>query len=86
MVPVVSKAIETSSGTRTPVASIARCAPSTEDFVCSRSWVVSTISASAPPASRPSALAWKPSRSVPYATWPSVGSFVPGPIEPRTQR
>ncbi len=63
MVPVVSKAIDTSSGTWTPVASMARRAPTTAALVCSRSWVVSTIRASAPPPSRPSALAWKPSRT-----------------------
>lgn len=65
MVPVVSNAIETSRGTSTPVASMARRAPRMEDLVWSRSCVVSTIRASAPPASRPSALAWKPSRRVP---------------------
>lgn len=65
MVPVVSKAMETSSGTSAPVASMARRAPRIDDFVCRRSCVVSTIRASAPPASRPSAFAWKPSRSAP---------------------
>lgn len=58
MVPVVSNAMETSSGTSVPVAAMARRAPRTEALVCSRSWVVSTMRASAPPASRPSALAW----------------------------
>jgi hypothetical protein len=58
IVPVVSNAIETTSGTSVPVASSARRAPRTEAFVWSRSCVVSTIRASAPPASRPSTLAW----------------------------
>ncbi|CAM5538764.1 hypothetical protein STENM223S_08827 [Streptomyces tendae] len=58
IVPVVSKAMETSSGTAVPVASIALRAPRTDALVWSRSCVVSTSSASAPPASRPSALAW----------------------------
>ncbi len=35
---------------------IARCAPMIAAFACSRSWQVSTISASAPPASSPAAL------------------------------
>lgn len=35
---------------------------------------------------RPSAFCWKPSRSTVYGAWPSVGSLVPGPIEPSTQR
>ncbi|CAM5366283.1 hypothetical protein STANM309S_04838 [Streptomyces tanashiensis] len=58
MTPVVSKASEQISGTSTPRASIARRAPMMLDLVCSRSWVVSTIRASAPPASRPSAFCW----------------------------
>ncbi len=58
MTPVVSKASEQISGTCTPRASMARRAPMMLDLVCSRSWVVSTISASEPPARRPSAFRW----------------------------
>ncbi|MQY11596.1 hypothetical protein SRB5_17150 [Streptomyces sp. RB5] len=86
IVPVVSNASEQISGTSEPSASIARRAPRSADFVCSRSCVVSTISASAPPSNRPSAFCWKPSRITPYEMWPSVGSFVPGPIDPSTHR
>ncbi|AYG83893.1 hypothetical protein DWB77_06095 [Streptomyces hundungensis] len=64
MVPVVSKASETTSGSSAPAASMARRAPRMADLVWSRSWVVSTMRASAPPAISPSALAWKPSRRV----------------------
>ncbi len=83
IVPVVSKARETSKGRSAPSASRARRAPRMDDFVWRRSWVVSTIRASAPPAIRPSAFAWKPSRSVWKPMWPRVGSFVPGPMEPQ---
>ncbi len=58
MVPVVSTVTEQISGTETPSASMARRAPMIEDFVWSRSWVVSTSRASAPPEIRPSALTW----------------------------
>ena len=58
IVPVVSTVTEQISGRSTPVASMARRAPMTEALVCSRSWVVSTSSASAPPAIMPSAFCW----------------------------
>ncbi|CAO0829016.1 hypothetical protein SMICM17S_11827 [Streptomyces microflavus] len=58
MTPVVSKAREQIRGTSMPRASIARRAPMMLDLVCSRSWVVSTIRASEPPARRPSAFFW----------------------------
>lgn len=86
MVPVVSKAREHSTRRSLPIASRARRAPSTAALVCRRSCVVSMISASAPPAIRPSAFCWKPSRRTVYGAWPSVGSLVPGPMEPSTQR
>jgi hypothetical protein len=40
------------------------------------------VTASAPPAIRPSAFCWKASRIVVYPMWPRVGSLVPGPMEP----
>ncbi len=86
MVPVVSTVTWTSSGRSAPVAARARRAPITEDLVWSRSWVVSTRMASAPPAIRPSTFFWYASRSAGYGAWPSVGSLVPGPTEPSTQR
>ncbi|MGX1311137.1 hypothetical protein RKD24_001256 [Streptomyces calvus] len=58
MVPVVSTVTDTISGTSNPAISMARRAAMTEALVCSRSCVVSTSSASAPPASRPSAFCW----------------------------
>src|ERR1700726_1693657 len=51
----------------------------------SRSWQVSTISASAPPRSSASALSWYVSRNSRNVVWPSVGSLVPGPAEPGPQ-
>ena len=53
MVPVVSTVTCTMTGTSMPAAVIARFAPSTADFVCSRSWQVSTRTASMPPSSMP---------------------------------
>ena len=64
MVPVVSTVTWQITGTGDPVAAIARLAPTTAAFVCSRSWQVSMINASAPPASRPAALSWYASRRV----------------------
>ncbi len=86
IVPVVSTVTCTMTGRSTPTQSRARRAPMTAAFVWSRSCEVSMRRASAPPRIRPSAFRWKASRSGSYVTWPRVGSFVPGPIEPRTQR
>lgn len=58
MVPVVSTVTEQITGRLAPVASRARRAPSTAAFVWRRSWVVSTMRASAPPSIMPSALLW----------------------------
>lgn len=58
MVPVVSTATEQISGTLAPAAAIARREPTSAAFTWSRSCMVSTTSASAPPAIRPAALAW----------------------------
>lgn len=55
IVPVVSTVTETMTGRLAPVASRARRAPITDALVWSRSWVVSTSNASAPPAIIPSA-------------------------------
>ena len=57
-VPVVSTVTWTISGSSTPAAAIARLAPSTADLPWSRSWVVSTIRASAPPSMRPATSSW----------------------------
>ena len=76
--PVVSTVTWQISGTVRPVSAIARLAPITAALVCSRSWQVSTISASAPPAISPAALLWYASRSAAYGMWPRVGSLVPG--------
>ncbi len=58
MVPVVSTVTDTISGTSRPTARMARRAAMTDALVWSRSCVVSTSRASAPPASRPSAFCW----------------------------
>ena len=69
-----------------PAAAIARLAPMIAALACSRSWQVSMIRPCAPPAISPAALRSYASRSSAKGTWPRVGSLVPGPIEPRTQR
>ncbi len=56
--PVVSMVTETISIMSPPAAAIARFAPMTAALAWSRSWQVSTTSASAPPRSKPAALAW----------------------------
>ena len=86
MVPVVSTVTVTSSGRSTPAAAIARFAPMIAAFACSRSCAVSTSTASAPPSTSPRTSASYASRSRAYGAWPSVGSLVPGPTEPSTQR
>ncbi|CAM5414097.1 hypothetical protein STANM309S_01994 [Streptomyces tanashiensis] len=86
IVPVVSTVTCTITGRSTPTQSRARRAPMTAAFVWSRSCEVSMSRASAPPRIRPSAFCWKASRRGSYVTCPRVGSFVPGPMEPRTQR
>ncbi len=58
IVPVVSTVIEARIGTCRPSAAIARFAPMIDAFVCRMSWVVSTITASAPPASSPRTSSW----------------------------
>ncbi len=86
MVPVVSTVTCTINGRSTPASASASLLPRMAALVWSRSWLVSTSSASAPPAIRPAAFVRKPSRTVAYGMWPRVGSLVPGPIEPSTQR
>ncbi len=58
IVPVVSTVTWQISGTRRPALAIARLAPISADLHCSRSWQVSTITASMPPASMPSTCVW----------------------------
>ena len=58
MAPVVSIVTWAISMMSAPAASMARRAPMIAALACSRSWQVSTISASVPPRSRPSALTW----------------------------
>ncbi len=61
--------------------------PMTAALACSRSWQVSMRSASAPPAIRPRRLLCVGvAQRRRTATWPRVGSLVPGPIEPSTKR
>ncbi len=86
MVPVVSTVMCTISGRSTPAARMARLAPSTAALVCSRSWLVSTSTASMPPSTMAETWVAYASRRSAYGRWPSVGSLVPGPTLPRTQR
>ncbi len=58
MVPVVSMVTWAMTGSRLPVATKARRAPITAALICSRSWQVSTIRASEPPAINPSICSW----------------------------
>ena len=58
IVPCSSMVTWAMTAARSPVAASARLAPTTAAFVCSRSWLVSTSSASAPPTSRPSQHSW----------------------------
>ena len=58
MVPVVSTVTCTMIGTVRPCAAIARFAPMTADLACSRSWQVSTMTASMPPSSIPATCSW----------------------------
>ena len=53
IVPVVSTVTWVMIGTRRPSARIAALRPSTAALTCSRSWQVSTTSASLPPAISP---------------------------------
>lgn len=86
MVPVVSTVTLTRTGRSTPASFAARLAPITAAFACSRSWQVSIWTASMPPRSMPATCRWYASRTAANVTWPSVGSFVPGPTEPSTNR
>ena len=63
MVPVVSTATWQMIGTSRPASARARFDPTTAALTWSRSWQVSMISASAPPAIRPAAFSWYASRS-----------------------
>ncbi|TCO28137.1 hypothetical protein EV652_106120 [Kribbella steppae] len=64
IVPVVSTVTETITGMVEPAASSALRAPITLALVCSRSWVVSTRIASAPPSISPRAVSAYASRKV----------------------
>ena len=75
--PVVSTVTLTSSGRSTPAASMARRAPMTAAFACSRSCAVSTRTASTPPAIIPSTCVRYASRSAANGTWPSDGQLGP---------
>ncbi len=86
MVPVVSTVMCTISGRSTPAPAIARFAPSTAALVCSRSWLVSTSTASMPPSTIAATWVAYASRSCAYGRWPRVGSLVPGPTLPSTHR
>ena len=85
-VPVVSTVTCTIIGMSFFASSRARLAPLTAALICSGSWQVSIRIASAVPAISPAHwIASASSRSW-YAMWPSEGSRVPGPTEPRTKR
>ncbi len=86
MVPVVSTVTCTITGTSRPTSRIALRDPVTAAFAWSRSWLVSTRIASTPPSSRPAACSANVSRRCAYVVCPRLGSLVPGPIEPSTQR
>ena len=86
MVPVVSTVTWTIRGRSLPAASSARRLPMIAALACSRSWAVSMTTASMPPASMPRTCSSYASRSSAKVTCPSVGSFVPGPTDPSTQR
>ena len=86
IVPVVSTVTSTKIGRRMPRLTIACLHPLTAALVWSRSCEVSTRNASAPPSIRPSACSANVCFRWSYVVWPRLGSFVPGPIEPRTQR
>ena len=86
MVPVVSTVTLTRIGMRRCRSAMAAWLPSTAALACSRSWLVSIRTASTPPSSIPSTCWVYASRSVANGAWPNVGSFVPGPTEPRTYR
>ena len=58
MVPVVSIVTCAISTVSEPAAAMARRAPMIAALVCSRSWQVSMMSASAPPRSSPAAFSW----------------------------
>ncbi len=58
IVPVVSTVTWAMIGRSAPVAVRARLAPRIEALVCSRSWLVSTSTASIPPAIMPSVWVW----------------------------
>ena len=58
MAPVVSIVTCAMTSASEAMARTARLAPMMAALACSRSWQVSMISASAPPRSRASALAW----------------------------
>jgi hypothetical protein len=68
MVPVVSIVTCAISTMSVPASAMARLAPMIAALVCSRSWQVSMMSASAPPRSRPAAFCWYASRSAAKVT------------------
>ena len=86
IVPVVSTVTCTMIGIRRSSSSIAMWQPRTAALDCRMSWQVSMRKASAPPSSMPRAASAYASRITSNEVWPSVGSLVPGPIEPRTKR
>ena len=86
IVPVVSTVTSTKIGRRMPVSTIACLQPLTAALVCRMSCEVSMSSASQPP--RMSPRAWRANVALrwAYVVCPRLGSFVPGPMEPSTQR
>ena len=86
IVPVVSTVTCVKIGMCRPACAIARREPDTAALSCNRSWQVSTRIASAPPSSMPSAASGTRRGCSAYSVCPSVGSLVPGPIEPSTYR
>ena len=89
IVPVVSIVTETRIGiSRTvfPAASSASKHAVTAHLICKRSWQVSIMKQSAPPSIKPRACSRYESVITDHDAWPSVISFVPGPIDPATNR
>ena len=86
IVPVVSIVTCAMSGTLRPSSCIASSIAWIAILHWRMSWQVSTRIRSAPPSRRPRPCSWYDASRTFGSTWPSVGSFVPGPADPTTNR